>query len=358
MLETLVSVINFFKTTVYFVLYWSYKTGYLLVNGITAAFYYLLAFSESVVTFFAVLYESLAIFLQDNLQFIQQVLSFAASNFDTICVGIANIVHKITGLIYAVGHFVTSSYVEIFRSITAIIWGMIQMLYFLQKLFILFGSGVWFLITLIPLLLYYLCALFVTLVNRFIEEIGEICYSGVSSVKTFVKGTVLFVSEVPLESMAGILIALSLAYIVHQFYVTIKSYCRQKLSNLRRWYQQQHLVVRNMPQIRTSTPRQDNQNPRFRGRRPVRPIQLESDVDVAARSAHATPRSPAKSQKNESIINDEKHCVICQERNKCILLLPCRHLCLCAECNLELRYYTLTCPICRSNIDSTLEIYA
>mmetsp|Transcript_7441 Transcript_7441/g.13171 ORF Transcript_7441/g.13171 Transcript_7441/m.13171 type:complete len:167 (-) Transcript_7441:39-539(-) len=48
-------------------------------------------------------------------------------------------------------------------------------------------------------------------------------------------------------------------------------------------------------------------------------------------------------------------CVVCQENVKSVLILPCRHLCLCQGCseNDELR----TCPLCRENIKSKIQTF-
>lgn len=45
--------------------------------------------------------------------------------------------------------------------------------------------------------------------------------------------------------------------------------------------------------------------------------------------------------------NESKECVICMtnERNTCVL--PCRHICCCAECANTLRLQTDRCPVCR-----------
>uniref|UniRef100_S4PRQ8 RING finger protein 26 n=1 Tax=Pararge aegeria TaxID=116150 RepID=S4PRQ8_9NEOP len=50
-------------------------------------------------------------------------------------------------------------------------------------------------------------------------------------------------------------------------------------------------------------------------------------------------------------------CVICQERQKCVLTLPCRHVCLCTECCMRLYGYQRTCPICRTFIYHSVTIY-
>ena len=48
-------------------------------------------------------------------------------------------------------------------------------------------------------------------------------------------------------------------------------------------------------------------------------------------------------------------CIVCQDRPTCMIVLPCRHVCLCEVCSRlpELRL----CPLCREAIDSSLRVY-
>lgn len=52
---------------------------------------------------------------------------------------------------------------------------------------------------------------------------------------------------------------------------------------------------------------------------------------------------------------DEKLCVICQDAQKTTLIMPCRHLCVCGKCSSHASLDR--CPICRTWIDSTLDVY-
>ncbi|KAH8261895.1 hypothetical protein KR038_004466 [Drosophila bunnanda] len=51
-------------------------------------------------------------------------------------------------------------------------------------------------------------------------------------------------------------------------------------------------------------------------------------------------------------------CVICMERSRNIVIMPCRHLCLCKECSQQLLLrYENRCPVCRNDIVSFLSVY-
>ncbi len=53
-------------------------------------------------------------------------------------------------------------------------------------------------------------------------------------------------------------------------------------------------------------------------------------------------------------------CVVCMEVDRSMLILPCRHMCLCAACarNPALTRAGARCPVCRAPIDSFIAVFA
>lgn len=56
-------------------------------------------------------------------------------------------------------------------------------------------------------------------------------------------------------------------------------------------------------------------------------------------------------------LNDEDACVICLTTRKTVLLLPCRHLCLCVDCSKAVSSSDASCPLCLQNVDMAMEIF-
>lgn len=55
---------------------------------------------------------------------------------------------------------------------------------------------------------------------------------------------------------------------------------------------------------------------------------------------------------NEAAASDEKACIICKDKPKTVLLLPCRHLAFCLECVANLQ----NCAVCRTLIAGRLTV--
>ena len=50
-------------------------------------------------------------------------------------------------------------------------------------------------------------------------------------------------------------------------------------------------------------------------------------------------------------------CVICEDEKKSVMLLPCKHMCLCRQCATTCLDKLKTCPICRRDIEDSMEVF-
>lgn len=79
----------------------------------------------------------------------------------------------------------------------------------------------------------------------------------------------------------------------------------------------------------------------------------DSEVDDAASFCNAGDANFQLLSKEEKEMKVMLTCKFCKANKVCMLLLPCRHLCLCKECDRKLSF----CPLCRSSKFIGLEIY-
>ncbi|PIN09770.1 putative E3 ubiquitin ligase [Handroanthus impetiginosus] len=76
-------------------------------------------------------------------------------------------------------------------------------------------------------------------------------------------------------------------------------------------------------------------------------VQQENDVDDAA--SCIDPKGP----RGSTIVENSMICKSCKKKGVSVLLMPCRHLCLCRDCE----GFVSVCPLCQMVITTSFEVY-
>ncbi|KAK3088815.1 hypothetical protein FSP39_024091 [Pinctada imbricata] len=96
-------------------------------------------------------------------------------------------------------------------------------------------------------------------------------------------------------------------------------------------------------------------------------VQLPNENDGRYNLRRSTTPSVNKVSSPEDLDKElekerEKNlCVVCQDKKKSVLILPCRHMCLCVECAHRVARYQpvtrRTCPLCRQRIKTIMDVF-
>lgn len=80
----------------------------------------------------------------------------------------------------------------------------------------------------------------------------------------------------------------------------------------------------------------------------------DSEADDAASSHHDDlADAQARAFRENKELKEQRTCRVCRCNDVSILLLPCRHLCLCKDCEGR----STTCPLCQSPKNASVQVY-
>eukprot|EP00456_Euglypha_rotunda_P034841 TRINITY_DN2687_c0_g1_i12.p1 TRINITY_DN2687_c0_g1~~TRINITY_DN2687_c0_g1_i12.p1 ORF type:complete len:421 (+),score=61.13 TRINITY_DN2687_c0_g1_i12:174-1265(+) len=85
------------------------------------------------------------------------------------------------------------------------------------------------------------------------------------------------------------------------------------------------------------------------------PTDVSSSVEVKKQSTSTQPTTPASTDSKEKLeqVLSERQCLICVDKEKNMVVVPCGHVSACEICIKPLR----KCPICRGPIQSTMKLF-
>lgn len=324
MISLVAKIINIFATSLQTILLIASFTGKLIVSAATWISSLIINSLRSVITFFEIVYEdNLAIFTEEIPASVYGVLDAFVYQINRIQDGVINIVNEI--------------YLEFNELLSTVNWMtrtvaiMISEVLILVKSSVIFiGDTVWLIVTFVPIYLPQLLrAVFKyigLIIGRFI----------VDAYMTLLKFT-NWLTEVPLQSFMGITSAIIIVRLCVHFREPIIGHMTMLYWSLIRNVLYLYYLLFNY----------------FTNSEVGLIAQMAGGQDLGSSDITYYDSSNVDDPANGA----DSLCVICQERQKCVLTLPCRHVCLCTDCCRRLYGYQRTCPICRTFIYHTVTVY-
>ncbi|XP_071050491.1 uncharacterized protein [Onthophagus taurus] len=306
MIQVLLNVIFWAKQLIYYILLLSYGTG----KGIFYGLVYICEVCGQTLnvlkTLLIVMLEDFHLFLNDVTSSGKSIISGLITTVDllinSIILSLESVATMLSGVYGCFGGIVTLTE-KLFVNL-----GTICLKF--KELLILFGSGVWFILEYIPYFLNNMLVLPVVLIDLIIQNIIKFTTYSIFKARSTIKAIILFIFDVPLEAFGGLLFIICIIYLVMKFHLfltrLIVSYVRKMLTLCLKIFK----------------------------------VKLKRNIN--------------ESHHSES---SDHYCVICQDRKKCVLILPCKHLCLCNECSKTINFYNRRCPICRAYAERTMRVY-
>lgn len=360
--EDLVQFLRALGQLAYYLLVLSYNIGKILVEILKIIINFLSVTWKGLVTFFNVFYEDFLVFSNDLNFYISSIFI----QLKTIgLTGITKTYSGVTYLMKEIAYILTTGHVKISNFGNFFISSFLLIIDFFKKFFILIGNGVWFLITLLPNFILFLLKIVQKIIFYTANFIIRLVQHFYELLLKFIVSTIDYFKDVPLQAVCGILAI----YVVYKNANLFKSALRFIGRKLKLILRRIALKIRDYLIVRYALVLEYI---RRTGTRPTR---------VVPQSIVSTPRQPLNStnssnsscspspgqsiiRKRKSVRNisnkklgDSNLCIICQDRDRCVVLFPCKHLCLCVECAREISSYQNDCPLCRTRISQKINVY-
>lgn len=349
MLEEIVNLVHAISNILYYFIVLSYNLGKGLFYLIVCLEKILTSIINQIGTFLVVFYEDYCIFHND----VELSMSGISSSVsDTTKTGITATWNFLNAVFDTFIEVFTTGQVKFYRfsNVTSQIF--LNSTAYFKQFFILLGNAMWFVLTLIPNMLTYVVSemghvLMLAMVywwNLMLYLFQGVCFVAINILDYF--------KDVPIQSAIGIVCFYLLwrnynviAPIIRFLKLAIGRYARELKTRIVAYSQRQLTIF--MFEIRNSFPIRWRS---FRRPAPIPSIRTPPQRQNVRRIT-PSPRPPLSPQK------DGQLCIVCHDREKCVLLFPCKHLCLCNECANIIDGYENKCPICRVQIYQKIKVY-
>lgn len=354
MMEQIVQIFQTISNLVYYFLILSYNIGYVLFSILIYLINIFGLVLNKIGRFLVVFYEDFRIFQHDLTSFISCI---GVSTLKTSETGITSTWEFLRAVFETFVEAFTTGHVRLSRFGTTSSEILVLIAEKIKRLAILMGNSVWLILTLLPNLFVYI----VQLLYKAIILFGLFCWnlilSGCQLMFTITIRILDYFKDIPIQSAIG-LICVYYCIKYYRFIAPLVNFLKQRTirklrhvqaqaaTYMRRQYTILFFELRNSLGLGLRFFRRQNRHPRVN-----RPLQIQQRPQIG------TVKNNNRLDNCDSILKESLLCIICQDRDKCVLLFPCKHLCLCSECAAIIDAYENKCPICRVSIYQKIKVF-
>lgn len=260
------------------------------------------------------------LFIQDLTDIFESVLKILGDTGDHIVLAIMSFVNSFKTLL-----------IQLHLSIHAIFESVLDLflctLINAKALLILIGNSTIFLVQLGPNLLFSIVYGITSAISWALQLTWDYFLRIANAILAFLKSVHYELSDIPPSSLFGVLLAIVISLGFFFFLKSILFYWRMAKS----WIAEKSWL----------------RMPKFK-----RPHLLQQGGKLEM-EIHSTGHLLRQLEQER----EDKLCVICHDHFKCVILLPCRHFCLCQTCVDTIQESNPICPLCRHFVTDSLKVY-
>lgn len=243
----------------------------------------------------------------------------------------------------------------------------------LKNFITLVGSGIWLALKLIPLGFVYTISMCIFLIGRSCEEVISIVEFIYRGILFALYGLVQFLCDIPFEAHAGLILGTCMLYLSMKYRTPIihcfANLCVQMKYVLNRTWTNLEMLLLSVFTNQNNELWNEESSESEESSTEAHDNNTQRQEPSQSSTLHLRSRLVPRVQEGKTNITrqhllyqleqeqESKLCIVCQDRNKCVIILPCRHLCLCMECCSIIQREHRSCPVCRQNVGRTMKVY-
>lgn len=211
-----------------------------------------------------------------------------------------------------------------------------------KEYIILVGNSVWLLITFVPTMLLLLCRFLYELITTSIQFSAQVMLDMFHNFLFGMRKSVIYVVDIPFQSACGILFIIVLIhyrrtslYIAKYLLISLFKKCIVPIT-LRVYREILHYL---------------------QGYQGFRILLRWWHCSTRFSKTQNSGQNGNNTKKGSRDTDNSSLCVICQDNEKCVVLFPCKHMCMCNDCAANLVRYDNHCPLCRIVINRRINVF-